>query len=373
MRPSEQIIELNQAKPRIFEFDLEHQILVHLAERGRRLDTSRFYHTEGLRGSPHFDAVVEYGSLFADRGMAGSHIPERARWNKGSDLPPGITIGSFHPNYGGEIIQAANKICRLVNQGSFLVAADVANYQEADRQIAFFQGTPQLRPRHQPLAIVRAGIPALAVAGYRIEKMILVEEKRLNARANPNHLAVGLRFNRDQLTSLAGQPVFTRERAHATMASLMALDLTLLAQDIVTGDQIWAATVGTQQGYELALQHFRNFSGLSRKMSISAGRLEYRLSGGAHPYYILNEHGAASVGDGGDWGDLLLPPLLRHLWPGAVTRQHVTQLSQLNHHLGRIQPGEPVTLRLVAGQQKAARSLGISPLPVGKIFVGDKG
>lgn len=102
-----------------------------------------------------------------------------------------------------------------------------------------------------------------------------------------------------------------------------------MANDALPGEMEFQTTAGTQQGTRLLLQ-LRDIVGeKGTDLSINCGRLGNILSGPPHPYYLLTNEGDFMVGDGGDWGDLGLPPEYRTRWPGELSQDHIEKLNSL--------------------------------------------
>ncbi len=373
MPTQEKLKELPIDEAESHEFSLNgRSITLHIAPLGYVIDTNSHYTPNRSNGK--FRAVLELGTVLKDRGMSGSVVSLEKRWSP-DNHPENVVIAEFDSDYGRQVAAAADKIEEIVNTNGpvgFLDPAPVLDYFAQDTIIASHQLPQNGLNGYAPVAVVRAGVTALEAAGVRVGDQILVSEKRLNKKDDPDVLAIGMDFAEEDLARIAGRPVYIRERAIASGTTLIALYSVLAACKALPKTSVLAATVGAQAGLELD----NLFAGSMKEMygletTFNVGRVSSRLTGPPHPFYVASENGRFSVGDGGDWGDMLLPARLRRLFPEFITPSHVEELKRLHLSFEReVLVGQPINHELILYLRNKAVGLGHRRFAVGKILSG---
>jgi hypothetical protein len=298
----------------------------------KRIDVSRGYRTSA--GPLEFDVVIEFGNMYKD--MAGSTVLSEKRWKDFQHGDARIMANHSNSYTAGAVSKQCELIADIVETSSPQDPQGVKWYSESVEQLTKWEKKEAGREIEEavPIVALRAGLPMTEALGYKKEDMVLLEAKRLNGIADPNRLALGLRFvgNREEIMEKlkkANGKFLNADPALATGSTQLGILLWLLSNKIEVSSFTAFSIGAAQQGLEMlnqSVQELRDEGHTFSFNSITAG-LHPTLTAGEHPYYIKTEEDRYAVGDGGDYLDLLLPPELRRRWGDKITRAHLNALN----------------------------------------------
>ena len=291
---------------------LGHPISLEFAPPGSKIPiTERIDNKDEYVGSSEFEALVNFGQLFVERGMWDSRVVGSEMWTVSSPPPEGITILEFSDS---EVKDALAELSMIARRDFYKNKSDCLRYYHLTNNIY------DRIARHRPvrsyghstyfLGLIRAGVIAGEMLGFSVEEQVLMHTKRLHLKGeHKGDIAIGItpHFNSHRLKEAHGEVLTVGDPAGATLGSIFGNLLYMEHLGIRPKKVNILNTVVSHRGAEFALAAIKS---LGIDVEITAGGYSPGMN---ERYYLETVQGYPSVGDAGDALDGFLPLSLRLL------------------------------------------------------------